>query len=101
VCPVFNHGDKDHFENFQPVSILLSSSKAFEKTGLSNYSKSNNILFIPFQNAFQNSIQFQNAIFQNIASKMIFKCMVIAEMWNKVSSILNKNEFFICGFIVL
>ena len=88
VCPVFKSGDKEHFENYRPISILPSFSKVFEKIihiRLVNYLESKNIL--P-----DNQYGFR---------KGISGAMAIAEMCDKISAATDRNEFSVGVFIDL
>jgi len=88
ICPVYKDGDKDSFSNYRPISVLSSFSKIYEKVvliRLRSYLAANNIL---------NSVQYG---FQQNHSTY----MAILDMYDRITSAVDRNEFSIGLFIDL
>ena len=88
ICPVFKSGEKTRFENYRPISVLSSFSKFFEKVifnRLLSYLNSNDIL-----------IKNQYGFRKNHSTSM-----PLIEMYEKISTAIDKCEFPIGIFIDL
>ena len=83
---MYKKGDKDSFSNYRPTSVLSSFSKIFEKVvsgRLNSFFDCNDIL-PRSQYGFRGGYS---------------TYMAILDMYNRISSAMNRNEFGICVFI--
>ena len=88
ICPVYKNGEKDSFSNYRPISVLSNFSKIYEKiisNRLQSYIDSKKIL---------SNVQYG---FQSNHSTY----MAILDMYSKISSAIDKDEFSIGIFVDL
>jgi len=88
ICPVFKDVDKDSFSNYRPVSVLPSFSKIYEKVvanRLRSYLDSYNI-----------SSSAQYGFRRNHSTYM-----AILDMYDRINSSIDRNDFSIAVFIDL
>ena len=88
VCPVFKSGEKDKFINYRPISVLPSFSKIFEKIVLNRM-----MSYLHVKDILSCS---QYGFRQNHSTYM-----AIIDMYDKISTSLDNNEFSIGVFIDL
>ena len=88
ICPIYKSGEKTDIANYRPISILSSFSKIYEKvifTRLVTFCERNNIIS-----------QCQYGFRSNHST-----CMALMDLYNKVSTSIENNEFAIGLFLDL
>ena len=88
VCPVFKNGDKNQFCNYRPISILPSFSKIFEKAVFNRLTSfiENKKMLTSQQYGFR---------------KQYSTYMALLDMYDNVSTAVDRNEFSLGIFIDL